>query len=183
MKLLFSSEDGRVLGAQAVGEDGVERRIDVIAMAIQKGATIADLEEAELCYAPQFGGAKIRSISPAWLQATSVAVTFRWPAGNRCQKRRRCCSTCANLRNLRMDTSKERSTFRCRSCERASPRYQPIAKSGYIAPRANAPTMHYASSGSTGTLASGIFPADSQRTSNSSRSCRKPRRSALENEN
>ncbi len=58
MKLLFSRDDGRVLGAQAVGEEGVEKRIDVIAMAIQKGATIYDLEEAELCYAPQFGTAK-----------------------------------------------------------------------------------------------------------------------------
>jgi NADPH-dependent 2,4-dienoyl-CoA reductase/sulfur reductase-like enzyme/rhodanese-related sulfurtransferase len=58
MKLLFSCNDGRVLGAQAVGEEGVEKRIDVIAMAIQKGATIYDLEEAELCYAPQFGTAK-----------------------------------------------------------------------------------------------------------------------------
>ncbi len=58
MKLLFAGDDGRVLGAQAVGEEGVEKRIDVIAMAIQKGATIYDLEEAELCYAPQFGTAK-----------------------------------------------------------------------------------------------------------------------------
>jgi NADPH-dependent 2,4-dienoyl-CoA reductase/sulfur reductase-like enzyme/rhodanese-related sulfurtransferase len=58
MKLIFSTEDGKVLGAQAVGEEGVEKRIDVIAMAIQKGATVFDLEEAELCYAPQFGAAK-----------------------------------------------------------------------------------------------------------------------------
>ena len=58
IKLIFSTEDGRVLGAQAVGEEGVEKRIDVIAMAIQKGATVFDLEEAELCYAPQFGAAK-----------------------------------------------------------------------------------------------------------------------------
>jgi NADPH-dependent 2,4-dienoyl-CoA reductase/sulfur reductase-like enzyme/rhodanese-related sulfurtransferase len=58
MKLLFSPEDGRILGAQAVGEAGVEKRIDVIAMAIQLGATVYDLEEAELCYAPQFGAAK-----------------------------------------------------------------------------------------------------------------------------
>jgi rhodanese-related sulfurtransferase len=56
--VLFSREDGRVLGAQAVGQEGVEKRIDVIAMAIQKSATIFDLEEAELCYAPQFGAAK-----------------------------------------------------------------------------------------------------------------------------
>jgi NADPH-dependent 2,4-dienoyl-CoA reductase/sulfur reductase-like enzyme/rhodanese-related sulfurtransferase len=58
MKLLFSKSDGRVLGAQAVGEVGVDKRIDVIAMAIQKGATVYDLEEAELCYAPQYGAAK-----------------------------------------------------------------------------------------------------------------------------
>jgi len=58
MKLVFSTRDGRVLGAQAVGEEGVEKRIDVIAVGIQKGATVFDMEEAELCYAPQFGAAK-----------------------------------------------------------------------------------------------------------------------------
>lgn len=58
LKLLYSPSDGRILGAQAVGEEGVEKRIDVIAMAIQMRATIFDLEEAELCYAPQFGAAK-----------------------------------------------------------------------------------------------------------------------------
>jgi NADPH-dependent 2,4-dienoyl-CoA reductase/sulfur reductase-like enzyme/rhodanese-related sulfurtransferase len=58
MKLLFSKEDGKILGAQAVGLEGVEKRIDVISMAIQKNGTVFDLEEAELCYAPQFGSAK-----------------------------------------------------------------------------------------------------------------------------
>jgi NADPH-dependent 2,4-dienoyl-CoA reductase/sulfur reductase-like enzyme/rhodanese-related sulfurtransferase len=58
MKLLFAVDDGRILGAQALGEDGIEKRIDVVAMAIQKGASVFDLEEAELCYAPQFGAAK-----------------------------------------------------------------------------------------------------------------------------
>jgi NADPH-dependent 2,4-dienoyl-CoA reductase/sulfur reductase-like enzyme/rhodanese-related sulfurtransferase len=58
VKLLFRKSDGRILGAQAVGEEGVDKRIDVIAMAIQKGGTVYDLEEAELCYAPQFGAAK-----------------------------------------------------------------------------------------------------------------------------
>jgi len=58
MKLIFGREDGRVLGVQAVGEKGVERRVDVVAMAIQMGATVFDLEQAELCYAPQFGAAK-----------------------------------------------------------------------------------------------------------------------------
>ncbi|MCX6969773.1 MAG: FAD-dependent oxidoreductase [Verrucomicrobia bacterium] len=58
LKLLFRKSDGRILGAQAVGEAGVDRRIDVIATAIQLGGTVFDLEESELCYAPQFGGAK-----------------------------------------------------------------------------------------------------------------------------
>lgn len=58
MKLLFSVPDGRILGAEAVGTDGVEKRIDVIAMAIQLGGTVHDLAAAELCYAPQFGAAK-----------------------------------------------------------------------------------------------------------------------------
>ena len=58
MKLIFSSQSGRILGAQAVGAEGVDKRIDVISMAIQMGATVFDLEEAELCYAPQYGAAK-----------------------------------------------------------------------------------------------------------------------------
>lgn len=58
IKLLFAPGDGRILGAQVVGREGAEKRIDVISMAIQKGATVFDLEEAELCYAPQFGAAK-----------------------------------------------------------------------------------------------------------------------------
>ena len=58
LKLLYSPEDGRVLGAQGVGKSGVEKRIDVLAMAIQKGATVYDLEETELCYAPPYGSAK-----------------------------------------------------------------------------------------------------------------------------
>jgi NADPH-dependent 2,4-dienoyl-CoA reductase/sulfur reductase-like enzyme/rhodanese-related sulfurtransferase len=58
LKLIFRKTDGLVLGAQAVGEEGVERRIDVFATAIQMGATVFDLEEAELCYAPQYGAAR-----------------------------------------------------------------------------------------------------------------------------
>lgn len=58
IKLIFRKSDGRILGAQAVGEADVDKRIDVIATAIQLGGTVYDLEEAELCYAPQFGAAK-----------------------------------------------------------------------------------------------------------------------------
>ncbi len=60
LKVLFRKSDGCLLGAQALGEDGpaVDKRISALAVAIQMGATIYDLEEAELCYAPQFGSAK-----------------------------------------------------------------------------------------------------------------------------
>jgi NADPH-dependent 2,4-dienoyl-CoA reductase/sulfur reductase-like enzyme/rhodanese-related sulfurtransferase len=58
LKLLFDPQSGRVLGAQGVGGAGVDKRIDVLAVAIQAGMTVFDLEEVELAYAPQFGSAK-----------------------------------------------------------------------------------------------------------------------------
>lgn len=58
LKLIFEPETGRILGAQAVGGAGVDKRIDVLAVAIQAGMTVYDLEEMELCYAPQYGSAK-----------------------------------------------------------------------------------------------------------------------------
>jgi len=58
IKLIYNSKNGKVLGAQALGESGVARRIDVISSFIQMNATVYDLEEAELCYAPQFGATK-----------------------------------------------------------------------------------------------------------------------------
>jgi NADPH-dependent 2,4-dienoyl-CoA reductase/sulfur reductase-like enzyme/rhodanese-related sulfurtransferase len=58
LKLLFEPDSGRILGAQAVGGARVDKRIDVLAIAIQAGMTVFDLEEAELAYAPQYGSAK-----------------------------------------------------------------------------------------------------------------------------
>jgi rhodanese-related sulfurtransferase len=58
IKVLFRKSDGLLLGAQAIGEGGVDKRIDALAMAIQMGCTVYDLEESELCYAPPFGSAK-----------------------------------------------------------------------------------------------------------------------------
>ncbi len=58
LKVIFDPESGRLLGAQGVGGAGVDKRIDVLAVAVQAGMTVFDLEEAELCYAPQFGSAK-----------------------------------------------------------------------------------------------------------------------------
>lgn len=58
MKVLFRKSDGRLLGAQALGEEGVDKRISALASLIQMAATVYDLEESELCYAPQYGSAK-----------------------------------------------------------------------------------------------------------------------------
>lgn len=57
-KLLFEIPTGKILGAQAMGRGNVDKRIDVIATAIKFGATINDLRDLELCYAPPFGTAK-----------------------------------------------------------------------------------------------------------------------------
>jgi NADPH-dependent 2,4-dienoyl-CoA reductase/sulfur reductase-like enzyme/rhodanese-related sulfurtransferase len=71
IKLIFEPSSGRILGAQAVGEESVDKRIDVLAMAIQMGATVFDLEQAELCYSPQYGSAK-DAVNLAGFQAANV---------------------------------------------------------------------------------------------------------------
>lgn len=58
LKVLFDPITGRILGGQANGVDGVDKRIDVIATAIHGGLTVDDLMDLELAYAPQFGSAK-----------------------------------------------------------------------------------------------------------------------------
>lgn len=58
LKVLFDPTTGRLLGAQGVGMDGVDKRIDVLATAITAGLTVDDLMDLELAYAPQFGSAK-----------------------------------------------------------------------------------------------------------------------------
>lgn len=58
LKVVFDPETGRLLGAQAYGEDGVDKRIDVISTAMRGNLTIDDLMDLELAYAPQFGSAK-----------------------------------------------------------------------------------------------------------------------------
>jgi hypothetical protein len=57
-KQVFEPVTGRIHGAQAVRDDGVDKRIDVLAVAIQAGMTVLDLEETELAYSPQFCSAK-----------------------------------------------------------------------------------------------------------------------------
>jgi NADPH-dependent 2,4-dienoyl-CoA reductase/sulfur reductase-like enzyme/peroxiredoxin family protein/TusA-related sulfurtransferase/rhodanese-related sulfurtransferase len=57
MKVLFE-KSGKLLGAQIIGRDGVDKRIDLLAVAIRKGLTVSDLAEFELSYAPPYGSAK-----------------------------------------------------------------------------------------------------------------------------
>lgn len=58
LKLIFNKKTGAIYGAQAIGQKGVDKRIDVLATAIKAGLTIFDLPELEFTYAPPFGSAK-----------------------------------------------------------------------------------------------------------------------------
>jgi len=58
MKLIFDKNNGKIYGAQAVGYDGVDKRIDVLSTAIMGGMTVMDLQYLELAYAPPFSSAK-----------------------------------------------------------------------------------------------------------------------------
>jgi CoA-disulfide reductase len=81
LKLLFNPEDGSIYGAQAVGEDGVDKRIDVIATAIKGDLNVFDLTEVELSYAPPFSSAK-DPVNMAGYVATNImngdVETVQW---------------------------------------------------------------------------------------------------------
>jgi NADPH-dependent 2,4-dienoyl-CoA reductase/sulfur reductase-like enzyme/rhodanese-related sulfurtransferase len=80
LALLFTPE-GRVLGAQAVGTDGVDKRIDVVATALRAEMTVDDLAELELAYAPPFGSAKDPVNMAAFLaQNVLDGTTVLWSA-------------------------------------------------------------------------------------------------------
>jgi rhodanese-related sulfurtransferase len=58
LKVIFDPSTGRLLGAEAVGKSGIDKRIDVLSTALQAGMTVYDLEHLELAYAPPYGSAK-----------------------------------------------------------------------------------------------------------------------------
>ncbi|WP_221075118.1 FAD-dependent oxidoreductase [Agarivorans aestuarii] len=72
LKLLFNPDSGAILGAQAVGKDGVDKRIDVIAVAQRAGLTVFDLQDLELTYAPPFGSAKDVVNQAGFVAANSI---------------------------------------------------------------------------------------------------------------
>lgn len=81
LKLLFSPIDGKIFGAQALGKEGVEKRIDVIATAIKGNLTIEDLAELELCYAPPFSSAKDPVNMAGYIAEnvlSNIVKTFQW---------------------------------------------------------------------------------------------------------
>lgn len=71
LKLLFNATNGKIYGAQSIGEDGVDKRIDIIATAIKGGLTVEDLPELEFTYAPPFGSAK-DPVNMAGYAATNI---------------------------------------------------------------------------------------------------------------
>ncbi|MEI7779637.1 MAG: FAD-dependent oxidoreductase [Actinomycetes bacterium] len=106
LTVLFSP-DGRLLGAQAVGGDGVDKRIDVLATALRAGMTIDDLAELELAYAPPFGSAKDPINMAGFLAKT--CSTGCWSRGARQTSTVRCqtpfcCWTFAVRASIRTDT-------------------------------------------------------------------------------
>ncbi len=58
LKVLFAPDSGAILGAQAIGRDGVDKRIDVLAVAQRAGMTVEDLQNLELCYAPPYSSVR-----------------------------------------------------------------------------------------------------------------------------
>ncbi|SNV25092.1 Coenzyme A disulfide reductase [Dermatophilus congolensis] len=81
LKLLIDPHTDTILGAQAIGKDGADKRIDIIATAMQAGLHACDLAELELAYAPQFGSAKDPINMLGFIaenRATGVEKTIQW---------------------------------------------------------------------------------------------------------
>ncbi|MCH5465507.1 FAD-dependent oxidoreductase [Levilactobacillus tujiorum] len=81
LKLVFNPKTGQIYGAQGVGEQGVDKRIDILATAIKGGLTIEDLPELELTYAPPFGSAKdpVNMLGYAAMNvAEGISHTIQW---------------------------------------------------------------------------------------------------------
>ena len=78
-KLLFTPE-GKILGAQAVGQEGVEKRIDVISSVMRNDGTVQELIDSELCYAPPYNSAKDSGVNVLGMNADNILKGFVKPA-------------------------------------------------------------------------------------------------------
>lgn len=81
LKLIFDKESGKIYGAQAIGKDGIDKRIDVIATAIKGGLSVLDLPDIEIAYAPPYSSAK-DPVNMAGYAATNImegmVSTVQW---------------------------------------------------------------------------------------------------------
>jgi NADPH-dependent 2,4-dienoyl-CoA reductase/sulfur reductase-like enzyme/rhodanese-related sulfurtransferase len=81
IKMLFTPDEGKILGTQIVGYDGVDKRIDVVATAIRAGMNVFDVQELELAYAPPFSSAKDSINMTAYVAGNMVngsVETIQW---------------------------------------------------------------------------------------------------------
>jgi peroxiredoxin family protein/TusA-related sulfurtransferase/rhodanese-related sulfurtransferase len=78
-KLLFTP-GGKILGAQAVGQEGVEKRIDVISSVMRNDGTVQELIDSELCYAPPYNSAKDSGVNVLGMNADNILKGFVKPA-------------------------------------------------------------------------------------------------------
>ena len=101
-KVLFDPGDGRILGAQIVGFDGVDKRIDIFAVAVRMGMTVHDLEQLELAYAPPFGSAKDAINMAGFVGANVLSgdVRFWFPEDHPEKTWRRHHPGCANAQGI-----------------------------------------------------------------------------------
>ena len=143
MKVLFRKSDGRLLGAQAVGHDGVDKRISVLAAYLQMGATVYDLEQAELCYAPQFGSAK-DPVNFAGMVAADV-LRGDMPLSHWNTAKTQFVLDVRQPPELAVEACRARSTSRCPSCASGSASCRETARSTSSAARGSAPTTRRAS--------------------------------------
>lgn len=89
IKLIFTPGEGQILGAQIVGQDGVDKRIDVLATAIRNRLTVHDLQELELAYAPPFSSAKDPVNMTAYAASNilnGLVEVVHWPEVNERQQ-------------------------------------------------------------------------------------------------
>lgn len=87
MKLVVEQETGKLLGAQIVGEHGVDKRIDVLATALHAKMRVQDLEQLDLAYAPQFNSAKGPVIMAGFVAANTLRGEVKTVTGEELQKR------------------------------------------------------------------------------------------------
>ena len=87
MKLVVEQETGKLLGAQIVGEQGVDKRIDVLATALHAKMNVKDLEQLDLAYAPQFNSAKGPVIMAGFVAANTLRGEVKIITGEELQKK------------------------------------------------------------------------------------------------